>query len=388
MKKVTISMLMLMLLSGWVLLPSGTAQFYENFEGEPEAEWRTFTGDGGAVSEITFRDGFARLTVDGSEDRRNVWWAIMETTVSDQIDLEQLARPEYELRVETRIRSSSPYKRVNLHFNTQRTVDFHSHLMEFGLPDTENWHKISMTTSGFDGRPGDTVNGHLAMMDWGPGLYWVDMDSYRVDVVRADEAGPEYGEQVVYTNERPDPAEFLYDLPVDQAGMIDRQYPDVNLAGWQEGGTSLLTTDGTKTILLRWDLEQFEGRTVEGYGMLELHLSSYFQAFGTGLHEFDKVRLVEILGGNDDWTRQEVTYDNFTEGRPLDEILNTQMISDIDMPRQHHDVIRLRVPRPVIQRMVDGETLGIAMYPLGSLQASFRYGGENRQLMPRLYMNF
>jgi heme-degrading monooxygenase HmoA len=39
--------------------------------------------------------------------------------------------------------------------------------MEYDIPETENRHTFSMTTHGFDAKPGDTIFGHLALMDWG-----------------------------------------------------------------------------------------------------------------------------------------------------------------------------------------------------------------------------
>ncbi len=379
---------LLVLMWGLLSTPQVTqAQFYENFEGEPTTEWRTRTGDGDTQSSIAFRGGYGRITVDARQDRRNVWWAIMETTVSDDLDLERLAGDGYELRVEARIRSNSAPKRVNLHLNTQRTTDFHSHLMEFDIPDTDHWHTISMTTRGFDGRPGDTVNGHLALMDWGRDQFWVDVDYYRVDVVAADEAGPDKGEQVVYPPPKPEPDQFSVVLSPAEAGMIDREYEDVNLSGWRDGEKPVLTTDATKTILLRWDLEEFRGMKADDYGMLELHPYSYYQAFDTGLHAFDHVRLVEILGGKQNWIREEVTWQQFTGGAEPDELYNTQMIVDIDMPKQNGSLIRLHIPRPVIQRMLDGTTKGIAIYPLGAMQASFHLGAAQTDQAPQLYFN-
>lgn len=365
-----------------------SAQFVELFEGDPASGWQTRTGDGGAKSEIHFRDGYGRIIVDGTGDDRNVWWAIMETTVSGDLDLELLARSGYELRVEARIRSSHAPRRINLHFNTQRTTDFHSHLMEFDIPDAGNWHTISMTTDGFDGRPGDTVNSHIALMDWGRQIYHLDVDYFKVDVVNKEEADPDLGEQVVYPPPTVRPDNFTYSEPAFQAAMIDRRYPGVTLSGWRDGDRTVLTTDDTKTIILRWDLEPYQDRTAVDYGMLELHPYAYYQATGTGLHEFDQVRLVEILDGDPEWIREEVTWKSFTLGRCIDEVFNTQMIVDIDMPEQAgEEVIRLAIPRPVIQRMLDGRTQGIAIYPLGALHASFYSGIQDPQKEPRLYMN-
>jgi hypothetical protein len=365
-----------------------TAQFIDSFDGSSGIEWRTATGDGDALSTLEFIDGFARFRVDATSDRRNVWWAIIQATVSDAIDLEKLAMPGHELRIETRIRSSHAPRRVNLHVHTQRTRDFHSHLMEFDIPDTVNWHTISMTSSDFDARPGDTINAQFALMDWGRDHYLVDLEYFRADVVKASEAGPDCGEQVLYPPPEPDPAEFKYSVPVTEAGMIDSVYPDVNFSGWMANDLSVLTTDGTKTIILRWDLDEFRNQIATGYGMLALKPHSWFQATGTGLHDFDRVRLVEIINAEPFWTRGNVTYCSFSMEKPADSLFNTQMIIDIDRPVNSYKPIRIHIPRPVIQRMLDGKTTGIALYPLGALQASFYSGYNNEESgRPEIYFN-
>ena len=98
-----------------------------------------------------------------------------------------------ELRIEARIRVSHAPRRVNLHLNTQRTTDFHSHLMEFDIPDSETWHTISMTTRDFPAVPGDTVFGQMALIDWGLEKYRVDVDYFKVDIVDVARAGPDNG---------------------------------------------------------------------------------------------------------------------------------------------------------------------------------------------------
>ena len=97
----------------------------------------------------------------------NIWWALVKRRVSDRLDLKLLAQPAYEVRVEARIRVSHAPRRVNLHVNTQRTTDFHSHLMEFDIPDSDQWHTIGFTTRQFDAGVGDTVFAQLALIDWG-----------------------------------------------------------------------------------------------------------------------------------------------------------------------------------------------------------------------------
>ena len=371
-----------------LIVSPAKAQFIETFEVPGKNDWGTMTGDGDAVSRISISGNRGRITVDASNDTRNVWWAIMRTTVSDDIDLELLSMPNYELRIETRIRSSHAPRRVNLHANTQRTTDFHSHLMEFDIPDTTNWHTISMTTSGFDGKPGDTVNAHIALMDWGNEVYYVDLDYFRVEVVEPESADPDLGEQVLYPPPVPEPGEFDYSEPVTESGMIDRQYPDINYSGWKDYSGRVLTADGSKIIILRWDLEKYMGSAADGYGMLKLITHSHYQATGTGMIEFDRLRLVEIIGGDSGWKRENVTLNSFIRDSYLLHVLNSQMIIDIDIPFEPGTPIHIHIPRPVIQRMLDGQTKGIALYPLGAMQASFRIQEPgNPQNSPELFFN-
>jgi hypothetical protein len=140
------------------------AQFFDGFDGPSVAIDRTALAGWSFVTggrDATMRlhqggDGYASIVVDARRDRRNVWWALIERRVSDSLDLERLALPGYELRIEARVRLSHAPRRVNMHVNTNRTTDFHSHLMEFDVADT-GWHTISMTTREFSVYPGDTV---------------------------------------------------------------------------------------------------------------------------------------------------------------------------------------------------------------------------------------
>ena len=364
-------------------------QYLENFdEVPPQTEWRTVNGDGHVISSLKWNEGTGSIIVNATSDQWNIWWAIMQTTITDALDLEQLAQPGYELRVETRIRSSHAPRRVNLHINTQRTVDFHTHLIEFDIPDTTNWHTISMTTQNFDGKPGDTINAHLALMDWGTGTYRVDVDYFKVNVVNPIVSDIDLGEHVLYPPPMLQPDDFEFSSPVAEAGMIDMKYPDINFNGWVAGTDTVLTADGSKMILLRWNLDEYAECTVSDYGMLQLSLHSFYRANDIQLPEFNNLRLVEILGGNPHWDREEVTMNNFTNGQPVKTVLNPQMIVDVKIQGNSAPTFYIHIPRPVIQRLLEGRTLGISLYPLGPMSASF-YPGSNRDdpIRPRLFFN-
>jgi len=365
-----------------ISLGESSAQFLDDF-GERSVTtdpdgirgWSFFTGDGEAT--MDFRqggEGHASILVDATHDRRGIWWALVKHKVSDQMDLARLARPGNELRIEARIRVSHAPRRVNLHLNTQRTTDFHSHLMEFDIPDTERWHTISMTTRDFPAEPGDTVFGQLALIDWGLEKYRVDLDYFKVDVVDIAVAGPDKGAAVPYHPPIPDPKTFAHEARVAQDATIDLDSPDVNLNNWSvregAGRRNLLAVGGTRYVILRWDLAAFAGKQVADHGLLELTTHAV-QRTSDDLKDFGIVRVVEILGGDPAWDQRTVTATSLRRGQPFDRVLNTQMIIDYPLSEGDGAKTYLTISKPVLQRMIDGKTLGIAIKPLGSIGASF-----------------
>jgi hypothetical protein len=307
------------------------------------------------------------------------------------MDLRLLADPRFALRIEARIRVSHAPRRVNLHLNTQRTTDFHTHLMEFDIPDTAVWHVISMTTRGFDAFPGDSVYGQLALMDWGLKSYRVDIDYFRTDIVDTDSAGADSGAQVPYRPPLPDPAVFDQAVPVSQDCTIDSVYPDMRFNGWAAGddrsGTRLLIVSSNQFVIMRWDLDRYRGRIAASSGLLDLSTFAV-QRDPEYAKDFGMVRICEILGGEPFWTQEEVTFASFCRGEAWDAIINTQMIIDVTLYERRKSRNLITISRPVLQRILDGKTLGLAIRPLGAIHAAF-YSMENsdRSLIPRLHFN-
>jgi hypothetical protein len=362
------------------------AQFHDTFDGSELDGWTFFTGAGEATMDFVPAGGFASIRVDATRDRRNVWYAVIKRDVSSGIDLDRLQEDGKELRVEARIRSSHAPRRVNLHVNTQRTTDFHSHLMEFDIPDTTSWHTISMTTDGFDARPGDTVNAQLALMDWGLGTYRVDVDYYRVDVVDRSTAPPDVGEPLQYRPAMPPPESFEHVVQVTQDAVIDLQFPDVNLGSWymSDSDERLLSVTGSQWVILRWDLSAFAGRQVKDHGILELTTYSVQRA-ALDIPDFGMMRVSEILEGEAQWDRRTVTLNNLRKSVPLDNVVNTQMIVDVDVAEARGSRTLVTISRPVLQRLVDGATRGLVLQPLGAINASFYAGdAEAEERSPRL----
>jgi len=380
--------------------PLAAAQFRDDFDGpllklDPSgaAGWGFLSGEGLAVMDIRQGgDGFASIWVNATRDRRNVWWAFIVRQVSAALDLSFLKKPGYALRIEARVRTSHAPRRINLSVSTQKTTDFHSHLMEFDLPDTENWHIVSMTTRDFEASPGDTVNAQMALMDWGLGSYRLDVDYFRVDIVNVADAGPDKGEPIPYHPPVADPAGFAHAVAAAQSGTIDLDNPDVNLGNWYiadaAGKTAVATAGGTRLVILRWDLTAFAGKKVVGSGLLELTTRS-LERTADDIPDFGEIRVVEILGGDPRWDKKTVTFNSLCVGQPPDLVLNPQMIIDWPVSEGAGAKIYLTIPKPVLQRLIDGKTLGIAIRPLGAINAAFYcedgVGGIKRA--PRILLN-
>jgi hypothetical protein len=356
------------------------AQFRDDFDSvrtDPEGAtgWHFFTGDGTAT--MDFRqggEGYASIFVDATTDRRGIWWALVERAVSGGMDLSLLRKPGHEVRIEARIRTSHAPRRVNLQVLTQRTTDYHSHLMEFDIPDADTWHTISMTTHGFDAGPGDTLIGHLALMDWGLQKYRVDLDYVKVDIVDVATAPPDEGAVVPYHPPVADPKGFALDVPVAHDSTIDLESQDVNLNDWREKDGArkirLLAVDGTHEAILRWDLSAFAGRKVDGSGLLALVTRSV-ERKEQEVKDFGLVRVGEIVGGDPRWDQATVTTDSLRHYQPLERVLNPQPIIDWPVAEGDGATTYFTVSRPVLQRLVDGKTLGIAVKPLGAIHAAF-----------------
>ena len=364
------------------------AQFVDNFDGptvalDPEGNhgWLFLAGDGTATMDLRQGGpGYASVFVDATTDKRGIWWALIERKLNGKLDLSLLKTPSYEVRIEARVKSSHAPRRINLQLATQRTTDDYSQLMEYDIPTANTWYTFSLTTNHFDAVPGDTVIAHLALMDWGLEKYQLDIDYIKVDVVNVGNVGPDKGEAVPYHPPVADYKKFHQVVPVAQDSMIDLENTEVNLNDWQaQDGTgkavNVLTVDGSHYVILRWDLRAFGGSKVADHGLLELTTWA-LQLKAHALKDFGLVRVVEILGGDPNWDQRIVTTDSFCHYERLDRVLNTQMIIDWPITAGDGGKTYLTIGKPVLQRMIDGKTLGIAIKPLGAISASF-YSMEN-----------
>lgn len=363
------------------------AQFRDDFSGpavktDPEgiSGWIFFAGDGKAA--MDFRQGgrgFASIFVDASRDRRNVWWALIERRVSKEMDLGRLKHPGQALRIEARLRVSHAPRRVNLQLLTQRTTDYEDNLMEFDIAEPMKWHTISLTVPHLDAGPGDSVIAHLALMDWGPGKYRVDLDYIKVDLVNLAEAGPDLGDAVPYHPPLPPLDSFICAARVDRDATIDLTDRDVNLGDWvaldRDKKIALLAVGASQAAILHWDLSSWKGEKAAGPGLLELTTRTLERKAGD-VKDFGLVRVVEILGGDPAWEQNTVTAASFCRGRELSRVINPQMVIDCSVRSGDGSKTYFTISKPVLQRLLDGKTLGLALLPLGAIHAAF-YAVEN-----------
>jgi len=384
-----------------ILIMSGIsqAQFYDSFDKDEIDGWFFLTGDGSITMDFVQKEGFARIYIDATDDNYNVWWAVTKRDVASYLDLKKLKNPEYELRVEARIRVGNAPRRVNMMVNTQRTTNFHKDLMEFDIPDTSNWHVISMTTKEFDAMPGDSVFVQLNVIDWGIGKYKVDVDYYRADIINIITSGSDKGVLVPYHPPVPEVNTYSIHMNASHDALINSDFPDVNFNNWQimtnKGKESVLTINVNQWAILRWDFAAHKNANIKGAGLLELTTHSvarggkYDDTFGRDLGmEFGKIRIIEILAGDPLWDQEKVTFNNLIQGQKMADVFNSQMIFDVELSDESGSKNFITISNPVLKRLIDGKTKGLIIRPLGAINASvFSSEDQDGKNSPKLHFN-
>ncbi len=374
------------------------AQFLDDFDKDKIEGWFFFTGDGDATMDFIQMNGYSRMIVDATKDKHNVYWTLIKRDISSFLDLSKFANPSFELRVEAKVRLSVAPRRINFMINTQRTTDFHEHLMEFDIPDTSDWHVVSYTTKNLDVIPGDTLYVQLCATDFGLDKYTVDIDYYRADIIDVNTAEPDKGILVPYHPPVPDVNIFSHHLSVSNDCMINSDFPNVVFNDWgineDEKRIPTLTVNNNQWIILKWDFEKFKNMKVENAGLLELTTHSvqnggdYVKTFGEDLGiEFGKVRIIEIIGENIDWTQEAITYNSFMQGKNYSEVFNTQMIFDAGLSGKQKDKNFITISKPVMQRLIDRRTKGLLIRPLGAIVPSFYSSESGDEYSPKLHFN-
>jgi hypothetical protein len=386
----------LALFSLWFLpMVNAHAEFHQDFQNPSDragalSVWHATPGAGEATSTLEVGSDYLRMKVDSTQDRRGVWWSIMGREISQYLDLETLAQPGHELRVKVRVRISHAPRRINLTFNTQRTTDFHQNKLQYEIPTAGEWHTITFTTTHFDGRPGDRVNVELAMIDWGHDHYHTDIGEISAMVVDPVVAGPDIGDQTPYHAPVPPLNTFKNILPVAQDAVVDTLWHDFLLNQWEAdsitGAVPALSVNGTQWTILRWDIKASKNLKPKGPGVLVLHTLSSSRARN---HTDDdgRIRVMEILRGDPLWTRETVTLDSLTQGLPPKSILHPQMIMDVTVNSSGDALTSITLHQKVLERILDGRTIGLALLPLGPVAASFHSSLSGAEVSPRIHCN-
>ena len=380
------------LVLGSIGLTGAKGQFIERFGHGDTDGWNAFTGDGNVDISLTASDEYATIRVDATRDRHNIWWAVISRAVNSGLNLQELQKADHKLRLEVRVRASHAPRRINLHMFRQGSSDHHQNLMEYDIPDTTNWHTFSLTPGGLQVQPGDTVFAQLALIDWGKQAFELDVDYIKVSVVNIRQAGSDKGTPLAYRPYVPELSSFEHQLMVDHDATVDLHYPETVLATWKAVGrhdsASVMTVNSSQRAIMRWNLESFEGLDVKGWSVLELTPYSVLSNESYEYEELGKVRVSEITGGKAGWEENKVSWSSLARGEPVHEVINPQMILDVEVEPKAHEKLYITIPEPVMQRLIDGKSKGVALQPLGPVQASF-YESENglRQYSPKLYFN-
>jgi hypothetical protein len=155
---------------------------------------------------------------------------------------------------------------------------------------------------------------------------------------------------------------------------VDLANPGVSLNDWLihdgAGRAAVVSVGGTRLALLRWDLHEYRGKTAAGPGLLELTTRA-LELSADARPDFGLLRVVEILAGDPAWDEKTATWTGLSRGGPPDAVLNEQMIIDWPVTAGDGGKTWLTIPVPVLQRLLDGRTLGIALTPLGAMNATF-----------------
>jgi len=220
----------------------------------------------------------------------------------------------------------------------------------------------------------------MALMDWGLGRYRLDIDYFKVDVVEAAQAGPDLGPPIPYHPPVPDPASFARVAEAAADLTVDLGEPAVNLNDWKirdgAGEAPVVSAGGTRLVLLRWDFGRFAGRKVAGPGLLELTTRA-LELAAAERPDFGQLRVVEVLDGDPAWDEKTATWASIARGAPRELVLNPQPVIDRSVTAGDGGKTCLTIPAVVLQRLIDGKSQGLALTPLGSIEASF-YSREAR----------
>ena len=379
----------------WVITQVGFAQdlskgFVEDFSTPELTGWRITVGSGdlraNSTVKLTQSNGKGLFWIDATNDRRNIWWAVMNHEVTDYIDRSMLGRHDKAIRIEAKVRLPKP-RRFNMSLNHSSTTDYHDDLAEFDIVDSD-WHVVSYTNFEFGAKPTDRVNVQLAVMDAGREVITVELEYLKVIIVDAATAPPDTGDPLPYRPTMKGPEDFSRSLAVAEDAIIDSEYPWVNFSRWYDASTDsqpLLSISGSQISIMRWDFSRLTRYKPDGWGILVLTTNSVHY-MPSRLEEFGYIRLVEIKDGDPAWKRVDVTFESLLQGKEKNDVILQQLVMDTPPELNKGAKTVIPVSPTVMKRLFSGETKGLAIFSQGAVNASF-FSSEaiNPNNRPTLY---
>jgi hypothetical protein len=364
--------------------------FVEDFSSPQLTGWKVITGSGDLIANqtvtLTQQNGIGIFWIDATQDRRNIWWAVMNHEITDQIDRSMLGKPDKAIRIEAKVRLPKP-RRFNMSLNYTGTTDYHADLAEFDIDDSD-WHVVSYTNREFGAKPADRVFVQLAVMDAGREVITVELAYIKVTIVDAATAAPDLGNPIPYRPPLKGREDFTHSLSVREDAIIDSEYPWVNFSKWHDASIDskpLLSISGSQTSILRWDFSDFVDKKPTGWGLFVLTTHNV-QYAPSDLEEFGYMRLVEIKAGDPSWTRDKVTFESLLQGKTVAEVIHPQLVMD-ELPEQKKGAKTIIPVSPIVmERLFSGKTKGLAIYSQGVVNASFASSeAEDSKDRPTLY---
>ncbi len=359
---------------------------YSGFEKNNLDGWRTVTGDGDIDFRQRFDEGSVVLNIDARKDKRNVWYAFMHQSISDVIDLKKLLLPDYELRMEARVKSSHAPRRINMYLSS---LDAGGFLREFDLNKADEWQTISMVTSGFDFNPDKPLMTQISLMDWGFDIYELYIDYIQVDLVKVGEDYKQFGLPLIYRPPIKETSYYSEEIIPSKNAIIDASFLDESLHPWLDENAiekfPVLQVDQSKTILLKWDFSKYKGKQIAEAGQLEITTNSIYRRKDNP-KDFGEIRFLEIIAQTENWSEESVTQNSFLKDNPFYEIICSQCIIDSPVNPGKGQKTIVTISQPVLQRLIEGKSHGIAIKPLGLISASF-YDRSNIGLAAKLRFN-
>jgi hypothetical protein len=178
---------------------------------------------------------------------------------------------------------------------------------------------------------------------------------------------------------------YPHAVPITAAATVDRAAPQT-AGAWRspDNGESAgqLVAGPSQVIVLRWDFAGIGARTAPGWGVLALYTASVLER-RADLESFTELRVAEILAGDRSWTAADVKWDSFLGGRPEWAVINEQPMIDV-RPAAAGTRTLIPVSPPVLERLLDGRSKGLAISSHGGVVASFAAGDD---APPTLYFD-